>query len=288
MSDVSLDLLKTFLTFAESESMNETAQKLGISQPAVTFQLKKLEDELPINPFSIRGNRKVLNNFGRALYSALADKFEDVELSLTKVKNLYASPENCIYRIGGRKEVLSRILPRLKILGTLEVLSLNDEEIVHGLVQQKIDIGITFQEIDRTDLMQKRLFTDYAKFCIHPKLLGGKRLTPSLIRNLEFLSSTPAIVYNNRFPYIAEWIKECGGRTSDLKVRCLYEDWNDIMKLVENAEGYSLIPSEIAGESRNIVTREIPTEVIPRKTFSAYFHKDLKGMGVIGTMFADF
>lgn len=288
MKGLSLDLLKTFVTFASSENMSETAQKLGISQPAVTFQLKKLEEELPAPIFSTSGNRKILTHFGKALYQAMEHKFSDVELSLTKLNNLYASPENYTFKLGGRKEVLSRLLPKLKILGTLEVLDLNEEEVAQGLIQHKIDIGITFEEIARPEIYHKKLFTDHGLFCIHKRLLRDRKWTADLMQDLEFLTETPAIVYNRKFPYLKEWIEACGGKVADLKIRCIYEDWDDVVKLVSAGYGYSIIPSEIQIPSTDVVTREIPTTVIPPSSFFAFFHKELQEMGIVEKMFAAF
>ena len=290
MKGISLDLLKTFVTFASSDNMSETAQKLGISQPAVTFQLKKLEEELPAAIFSSSGNRKILTHFGKALYQVLDPHFSDVELSLTKLNNLFANPENYTFKIGGRKEVLSRILPKLNSFGTLEVLNLNEEEIVHGLVAHKIDIGITFEEINRADVFHKKLFTDQGLFCIHRKLLGGQRFSPSMINDIKFLTQTPVVAYNRKFPYLREWIEACGGKVGDLKVRCIYEDWNDIVKLVGEGHGYSIIPSKISipYSSEDFITYEIPTSVIPASSFYAFFHQELQEMGIIEKMFSRF
>lgn len=268
--------------------MNETAQKLGISQPAVTFQLKKLEEELPVPPFTTSGNRKVLNNFGRALFTSLEGRFHEIEVSINKVNNLYTSPENYTFRIGGRKEVLSRVLPRLEFMGTLEALSMNEDEIVSGLIHQKIDIAITYQPIERSDVFHKKLFTDQGKFCVHKKFLKDDHLTPALAKSPEFLLSTPVVAYNRKFPYLHEWLQHCSLKVSDLNIRCVYEDWNVIMRLVEKGMGYTIIPSEFIPDSEDVVSWETPASVIAPKSFYAFYHKDLKEMGIINQLFADF
>ena len=126
------------------------------------------------------------------------------------------------------------------------------------------------------------------KFCVHKKFLNGRKLTPNLMKSLDFLYETPAIAYNRRLPFLNEWLAACGGKASEVKFRCIYEDWNDIMGLVESGMGYSIIPSEIEAKSEDVISKEIPTNVIPATTFYAFFHKDLREMGIVGKMFQDF
>lgn len=288
MDKTSLDLLKTFVTFANSSSMSEAAEKLGMSQPAVTFQLKKLQENLPVSLFAQKGNRKVLTHFGKALNASLHERFDDLEICLKKVNYLYTSPESYTYRIGGRREVLGRILPKLNICGTFEFINLNEEEVVQQLIQHKIDVAITFENFHRSDIFQKELFSDQGLFCVHKKFLKGKTLDLSIVRNLNFLTETPVITYNRKFPYLKEWLDSRKGKVSDLKVKCIYEDWNAIIDLVAQGIGYSIVPSEVKIHNENVVSLLIPKEVIPSTVFSAFFHQDLLDLGVVEQMFSEF
>ena len=49
------------------------------------------------------------------------------------------------------------------------------------------------------------------------------------MKSLDFLYETPAIAYNRRLPFLNEWLAACGGKASEVKFRCIYEDWNDII-----------------------------------------------------------
>ncbi|MDK9698372.1 MAG: LysR family transcriptional regulator, partial [Siculibacillus sp.] len=46
MADLDIDLLRTFVALAETESFTGAGERLGATQSAVSVRLKKLEDRL--------------------------------------------------------------------------------------------------------------------------------------------------------------------------------------------------------------------------------------------------
>ncbi|MGG1346194.1 LysR family transcriptional regulator [Bacillus subtilis] len=60
-----LKWLQTFIAAAESESFRETAERLYLTQPAVSQHMRKLEDELGMRLFLHSGRRVVLTDEGR-------------------------------------------------------------------------------------------------------------------------------------------------------------------------------------------------------------------------------
>ncbi len=60
-----LTQLLQFKTIAKCKTMHEAAKRLHISQPALSFSLKKLEDELGVRLFERRKNRIFLNQAGQ-------------------------------------------------------------------------------------------------------------------------------------------------------------------------------------------------------------------------------
>ena len=67
MESVSPELWNVLIAVSESRNFRAAAEKLRISQPAVSFKLKELERHLPLPLFQLEGRRKVLTHFGRAL-----------------------------------------------------------------------------------------------------------------------------------------------------------------------------------------------------------------------------
>src|SRR5438552_468162 len=99
--DLDLNLLKTLIAVAESKNFQEAAGRLGISQPAVSFQLKELESRLPAPLFFLSGKKKVLTHYGQALYQTAKGKMDAFHKGLEDLHRHYADPSTLTLRVGG-------------------------------------------------------------------------------------------------------------------------------------------------------------------------------------------
>lgn len=68
MKQLSLENLRTFVTIVDMEGFARAGDILGRSQPAVSLQIKKLEEQLGTRLFQKRGQRQVVNHAGQKLY----------------------------------------------------------------------------------------------------------------------------------------------------------------------------------------------------------------------------
>ncbi|BDX07189.1 LysR family transcriptional regulator [Planctobacterium marinum] len=68
MKQLSLENLRTFVTVVELDGFSRAGEVLGRSQPAVSLQIKKLEEQLGTRLFQKQGQRQVVNHAGQKLY----------------------------------------------------------------------------------------------------------------------------------------------------------------------------------------------------------------------------
>ncbi len=68
MKQLSLDILRTFVTIVEVGNFNKAGDMLGRSQPAISLQIKKLEQQLKRKLFQKRGQGYIVNSDGKWLY----------------------------------------------------------------------------------------------------------------------------------------------------------------------------------------------------------------------------
>lgn len=68
MKNLSIDNLRTFVTTVDMEGFAKAGELLGKSQPAVSLQIRKLEEQLNIKLFQKEGQRLFVNDTGRRLY----------------------------------------------------------------------------------------------------------------------------------------------------------------------------------------------------------------------------
>ena len=68
VKQLSLDNLRTFVAVIELGGFAKAGEQLGRSQPAVSLQIKKLEEQLGKRLFDKMGQRQVVNHDGKILY----------------------------------------------------------------------------------------------------------------------------------------------------------------------------------------------------------------------------
>ncbi len=78
--------LRAFYHAAKSQNLTQAARELFVSQPAVTAQIKSLENVCNLALFRKKGRKLYLTNEGRVLYEHVCKIFE-YEKTIEKVIN---------------------------------------------------------------------------------------------------------------------------------------------------------------------------------------------------------
>ena len=107
--NVNFDLYNIFYVVAKNGSISSAADVLFISQPAVTFQIKKLEEQLGVSLFTRTKHGVVLTDEGNILFNYVKNGIESIingENTLSNLKNL----DSGILRIGASTTVSRHVL----------------------------------------------------------------------------------------------------------------------------------------------------------------------------------
>lgn len=78
--NINLDLYRIFYVIAKSGSISAAAETLFISQPAITFQIKKLEDQLGISLFTRTKHGVILTDDGKVLFDYVKNGIESIQM----------------------------------------------------------------------------------------------------------------------------------------------------------------------------------------------------------------
>lgn len=156
--------LETFLTVVKEKSFSKASAKLGISQPAVTHQMKFIEDYLGVQIIHRRKNGIKLTKEGQ-MFLSLAQKIHkcvnNSEKELLKIMN-----KDVIFILGTSFIIGNYILP--KFLNNLKENIHNDvsvnlavsNELIEDLLEDKIDIALLESYIPNDKLIYREWMED--------------------------------------------------------------------------------------------------------------------------------
>ncbi len=107
--NISLELYRIFYVVAKEGSVSKAADVLFISQPAITYQIKRLETQLGVNLFTRTKHGMVLTDEGKVLFGYVKNGLENIsngENALSNIKNL----DSGTIRIGASITICRNIL----------------------------------------------------------------------------------------------------------------------------------------------------------------------------------
>lgn len=155
---MNLELLQTFLSLEDTRSFRKTAERLYISQSAVTMRVKKLENELGQNLF-IRNNKGIMLTEAGATYLPFAQQMYqmmlDSDLAMKSLnsysKRIYFAATTSVWR---NRQFTDRVIAFIKN-NPSTYLKLNrdySDNIIKDLAQGLLDIGITHYMPHNSDI----------------------------------------------------------------------------------------------------------------------------------------
>lgn len=94
---VNFELYRIFVAVADEENITKASEKLNISQPAITKQIKNLENQLSIKLFERKSKGVALTNEGKKIYEKLKSPIEElnkIDAQIGKEKTINIGTHN--------------------------------------------------------------------------------------------------------------------------------------------------------------------------------------------------
>ncbi|NOR56684.1 MAG: LysR family transcriptional regulator [Sulfurovum sp.] len=157
--------LETFLTVARERSFSKASAKLGISQPAVTQQIKFIEKYLACKVIERKKNGIKLTSEGEELYK-VATRIEK-EIIASEQDILKIIDKKITFRLGASYTIGTYIIPG-QCLNTMGSAINNDvsldidhsEAIIAKLKDRKLDVGLIESPVMDNDLIYREWIED--------------------------------------------------------------------------------------------------------------------------------
>ncbi|SDI96654.1 DNA-binding transcriptional regulator, LysR family [Actinokineospora alba] len=244
-----LDLLSTFLEIYRAGSLSAAAERLGLTQPAVSGQLARLERQLG-EPLFIRSRQGVTPTQHAA---ALAAR---VGLHVEKLRAaLDTGDTNPVLRgtirIGGAAEVMTeRVLPALapltargvKIHATLGLA----QDLLSALASDRLDLAVSaVRPTAPTVIATPLIDEEFVLVC--PQALAHT-IDPDRLRTdpAHALSHLPLVVYAPDAPIVRRyWLSEFTRRPPN-PIAMVVSDLRAVVAAVAAGAGISVVPTYLA------------------------------------------
>lgn len=157
--------LETFLTVARERSFSKASAKLGISQPAVTQQIKFIEKYLGVKIIERKKNGIKLTAEGEELYKIamrLEKEIHAAEKDVLKIIN-----KEMTFRLGASYTIGTYIIPGecLNMMGQVINNDINlsidvSDNIIQKLKERKLDVGLIESPVMDSDLIYREWLED--------------------------------------------------------------------------------------------------------------------------------
>lgn len=151
-----LTQLLHFKTIAECKTMTEAAERLHISQPALSSSLKKLEEELGIALFERKKNNLVLNKFGATALDyagkilAQAEEMKNAFKQYTKKGTLLSLGFCDAGPMRLSVPLFQKAYPHLSISSEIAD---DDKNLLNDLLFRKYDAVVSLEKLEHQDVV---------------------------------------------------------------------------------------------------------------------------------------
>lgn len=242
--DVDMASLRVFLAVCETGNMTSAAEKLHLTQSAVSASVHRLEKAFACNLFD-RTQRPVrLTTYGRILRERAAECLllsEKTVLEMTRAR----LGENLDLRLGYSDSVASIFGPYLAQefvarLGHFSAYAAMTPRITQYLIEDKIDIGINTDLVGTKKIVQSiPVYTE--KFIIvAPEAFAGDLASWRDVSSLA--SRLPPIRYNRMCQSYVEVERLLRRLNADTPSRIETDSNRQILSLVSRGLGWSIVP----------------------------------------------
>ena len=265
------DKLRIFHTAAESGSFTHAAERLGMSQSAVSRQISALEDDLRLKLFIRHARGLVLTEVGEQLFRTahrMHWELQQVETQMTESQDEPTGPLLVTTTVGfGSTWLSSRINEFLLLYPAIQLeIKLNDAEM--DLAMREADVAIRLHRPNQSEMIQRKLFTVHNHFYASRDYIAQHGAP----KNVDELDSHRIITFGEPVPsYLGDinYLERLGRtegnpRRAALKVNAIY----GMMQAARAGIGIAMVPDYVV-ENEEKLERVLTGVEIP--SYETYF-----------------
>ena len=244
---MTLNHLRYFIELVEQKNFTKAAEKLYISQSAISKAIHSLEDELHTSLYAHDQRKFVLTTSGELFYEFAKDVIHYYELRENELKAKIKKNDN-ILRLGLPPTAGSIYFYNLIYEFNkenpdvqLQIQDVTSKFIPDLLLEGKLDLGIVIEPFEDERFIKKVAYKTEAVLIVsdaHP-LSHRKKVSFSDLKEENFLQVTKDFQYRNVFEIY------CQKAGFSPKVSFESNQWDMIIEMVACNQGISILPKPL-------------------------------------------
>lgn len=263
--------LQAFVAIAENGSFSAAAERLHLTQPAVSKRIALLEEQLKAPLFDRFGRQVALTQAGQVLLSKAQLILGEVVAAQRAIADLQGDVQGKLSIATSHHVGLHYLPPYLREFSTrypqvkLDLHFLDSEQASHEILQGRFDLAIITLALSQEPRLQSHtLWHDQLHFVAaasHPLATRGPAAQPNL--RLADLSGYPAIMPDPN-TYTTQLIKKLfDGEQLPLDIGMVSNHLDTIKMLLSINLGWGVLPRKIIDDQLQILTVDHPPIMRP-------------------------
>lgn len=255
-----------FLAVAQHQSFTKAATALYVSQPALSQQIKQLEENLGVILFDRSGRRVKLTDAGEiyAHYARRALKdLKEGRRALDDIDNLShgalriaITPTFTTYLIGPLIKAFYHRYPNI----TLSVREMSQEQMEKELLDDEFDVGIAFEEVQAAEIETQVLLVETMALVVSKSNPFAKHAAI----DLPTLNAQSLVLLSNEFATREQIERYCRQHNIQPKVLMEANSLSAVIEIVRYTPLSTLLPSNIANNYDELIAIELAPSLLQR------------------------
>lgn len=246
--------IKYFVAVAENEGFTRAANALYISQPALSQQIKLLEESLGTQLFDRSGRNVRLTDAGEVYLQYVRSAFQKLEegtRAIHDVENLSRgslriafTPTFTNYLIGPLIAEFYNRYPKINI----QVQETSQEKIEKLLLNNDLDIGVAFDDVQSPEIQTMPLLKENLGLVMvrHHPLVQQKTLTLNDLNHEKLILLSEKFATRKQINY---YFQENGLQPS---IQIEANSISAILEIIRRTSLITILPAEISNQSHDL------------------------------------
>lgn len=241
---VSYRNMLAFIRVAESATFAEAAEKLHLTQPALSSAIKKMEEQMGGKLFSRSTRRIHLTPEGETLLPTAKRLIDEWDETFQDMQNLFAVRQGKLTLAAMPSFAESRLpqilhqyharYPNIR----LRILDVVMEEVIDSVLAGRAELGFTFEPEVMDGLVFSPMFDD----CFVAVVYKNHPLAKNNTVDLKHCFSYPFIAMN-RGSAVRKWTEQAAGRHGSINIIAETGQLGSVGQLIAQGLGISVVPA---------------------------------------------